>query len=170
MVADKLLAQYPLKRSGELSRLLHDLVSAETLAQLADQLGLGPCIKLSLGTALKLNAKADVFEAVTGAIDRDGGLAAAQAIIGPLFDPLIATVGGQTAHVRPEDKGALITYSLHRGLPGPVYDTVPIPGPAFRCTLSIAGLTVVYTRPAKKDAEKACARQMVDDRKAAGLW
>jgi ribonuclease-3 len=82
VVADYLCEVYPAVSEGELSRMKHRLVSAPTLAKTSQHLGLGEFVRFGRGEEKsggrhKDALLADVFEAVTGAVFLDGGLAAA---------------------------------------------------------------------------------------------
>jgi ribonuclease-3 len=82
VVANYLCGSYPGGTEGELSRMKHRLVSAPTLAKASQELNLGEFLRFGRGEeksgGRQKNALlADVFEAITGAIFLDGGLAAA---------------------------------------------------------------------------------------------
>ncbi len=82
VVANYLCSSYPGGTEGELSRMKHRLVSAPTLAKASQELHLGEFLRFGRGEeksgGRQKNALlADVFEAITGAIFRDGGLEAA---------------------------------------------------------------------------------------------
>ncbi|PWT94719.1 MAG: ribonuclease III [Blastocatellia bacterium] len=86
VVANYLCESYPAGSEGELSRMKHRLVSAPTLAKASRALDLGQFLRFGRGEeksgGRQKNALlADVFEAVTGAIFRDGGLVAATAFV-----------------------------------------------------------------------------------------
>ena len=86
IVADYLFRACPHASEGELSRMKHRLVSAPTLAKASTELRLGDFLRFGRGEEKsggrsKNALLADVFEAVTGAIFIDGGLAAAQEFV-----------------------------------------------------------------------------------------
>lgn len=162
------MEEYAGLRSGDLSQRLHKLVGKEQLAALGRQLDLGACIRrggAQRNSPVNVNVMADVFEAITGALFRDGGLAVVYATIGPLFDgPVAAAVGG-------EDKGALITYAQRMSLPQPMYydgSYVIGPIPGFQYHLTFAGQTYTAVATNKRDGEKACASQAVSALRAQG--
>jgi ribonuclease III len=80
VVAHALYAAHPDWREGDLTRGLHALVEARSLARLARTLALGEAIALgrSSGGRAKASILADALEAVVGAIYIDGGLAAVE--------------------------------------------------------------------------------------------
>ena len=82
IVADYLCNAYPEVSEGELSRMKHRLVSAPTLAAASARMQLGDFLKFGRGEEKSGGRRkdallADVLEALTGAIFRDGGLPAA---------------------------------------------------------------------------------------------
>ena len=77
VIADMLLSQYPLEEEGELARRLTELVRAETLAEVAEELNLGKYIifgEKNDKMRSSVNILSDVVEASIGAMFRDGGL------------------------------------------------------------------------------------------------
>lgn len=94
LVAEHLYANFPQADEGDLSRLRARIVSAEPLAQLAQQLGLGEVLQLGggelkTGGFRRQSILADALEAVIGAVFLDQGLDAARARVLPLVAPLI---------------------------------------------------------------------------------
>ncbi len=81
VVAHALFEAHPQWREGDLTRALHALVDARSLAQLGRDLELGPALALgrterSSGGEEKPSILADAVEAVVGALFIDGGLPA----------------------------------------------------------------------------------------------
>ena len=79
-IAEALYAKFPRAKEGQLSRLRAKLVCGETLAELAQELGFGPFLRLGSGElksggARRASILADSVEAVLGAIYLDGGMA-----------------------------------------------------------------------------------------------
>jgi ribonuclease-3 len=86
VVTDRLFALYPEHAEGDLSRMRSTLVSAETLADVAEELGLGASLLLgkgenATGGRSKRSILADAFEAVIGAVHLDGGPNASRAFV-----------------------------------------------------------------------------------------
>ena len=88
-MANLLLRRFPHEREGELARRHNALVSAATLAEVAEAIGLGPLCRLgaseSQSGVVQPAILADVFEAVLGAIFLDAGFAAAAAVVERLW-------------------------------------------------------------------------------------
>jgi ribonuclease-3 len=88
--AEWLYERYPELPEGELSKLKAQLVSRTSLANWAEQLELGPELKIGVGEErsggrAKANLLADSLEALFGAIYLDEGLEAARGAILPML-------------------------------------------------------------------------------------
>ena len=86
VAADWLYADHPELPEGELSKLKAQLVSRNTLAKHAEEIDLGPALKIGVGEdrsggRTKSSLLADSMEAIFGAIYLDGGLEAARSAI-----------------------------------------------------------------------------------------
>ena len=86
VTAEWLYANHPELPEGELSKLKAQLVSRNTLAKHAEEIELGPALKIGVGEdrsggRTKASLLADSMEAVFGAIYLDGGLDAARSAI-----------------------------------------------------------------------------------------
>jgi ribonuclease III len=127
-VAHLLLDKNPDAREGELSKMRAALVNTVSLAQVSRSLNLGPLVRLSRGELANGGADrpsilADVFEALMGAIYREGGYEAAHQTVRVLFSDLIA-------NVEPRDPKTELQEVLHAlGEPAPVYLLECVEGP-----------------------------------------
>lgn len=86
VVAELLYQTFPDAPEGELSVRLNALVNAETLADIADDLDLGPLIRIgsdlrAAAERKQVNLRADVVEALIAVMHLEGGLPAARAFI-----------------------------------------------------------------------------------------
>src|SRR5215470_2814912 len=84
--------QYPALPEGELAKLRATVVSADTLADLATRVALGPALRLGKGEAAsggreKASILSDAMEAVFAAVYLDGGLDAATRVILDALEP-----------------------------------------------------------------------------------
>jgi len=100
VVSDLLCTRYPALSEGEMSKLKSFLVSADTLARLAEGLGLGQFILLGRGEEKtagrgKNSILANAMEALIAALYVEGGLEQAGKFILDLVLPLIADAGEQ---------------------------------------------------------------------------
>jgi ribonuclease-3 len=167
IVADMLWRRFTDEPEGLLTRRLTHLVRRETLARVAEQLGLGDFLILSpaeraAGSAANPAILADACEAVIAAIYLDGGLEAAAGFVRRQWEPLIAEMSGP-----PRDpKTALQEWAQARGLGLPQYEVVAARGPdharRFTVTASIAGgAAATATASAKRAAEAEAAAALL---------
>jgi ribonuclease III len=89
-ISDLLIRLYPKRSEGDLSRMRAALVNAHVLAQKAVQLKLGALLRLGKGEErsggrTKPSILAGAFEALIGAVFRDGGYSAALALVERYF-------------------------------------------------------------------------------------
>ncbi len=174
VVADRLLAAYTDEAEGALARRFAALVSAETLAEVAREIGLGR--HLILGASEETNGGranpanlADACEALIGALYLDGGLGAAAAFVDRYWTARIAA-----PEAPPVDaKTALQEWAQARGLGVPAYRTVSVGGPdhrpTFRVAVKVAGHGSAEARgPGKRRAERAAAALLLDRLHARG--
>ena len=166
-VADLLLQRFPRESEGDLARRYAALVSRESLAALAEQIALGPQLRLTRGEAetggrSKPTVLADALEALVGAIYRDGGLEPAREVVARLFESKLDESG------RPprDPKTELQEWAQGRGLPLPSYRTVSTQGPAhqpnFNVEVSVEGEKPATASGASKQAaERAAAAALL---------
>ncbi len=174
VVASLLFEAFPEATEGELTRRRADLVCAESLAELARTLGIGPLLRLGRGEARsggreKPRLLASALEACVGAIWEDA-------------DPEVAFVAGR----------ALFAPLLHRTLPGtrdfksrvqelvqsrtgltPRYRLIESIGPdhdrTFRVELLVGEEPIATgTGRSKSDAEQEAAREALESMTIAG--
>ncbi len=161
-MADFLLRRYPHEREGELARRHNAMVSAPTLAEVAESLGLG--VYLSLGASekstegVKPAILADAFEAVLGAIFLDAGFAIAAGVVERIFG---SRLNAQVTAPR-DPKTALQEWAQARRLPLPAYNEVGREGPAhapiFVVEVMVKGQSPERGRAgSKREAERLAA-------------
>jgi len=167
IVADLLMADFPDEPEGALALRHAELVRRETLAEVASEIGLEDHLRLARGEeaagerhnpALLANA----CEAVIGALYLDGGLAAAQRFVEPLWRPHLE------ADARPpqDAKTALQEWAQGRGLDLPDYREVGREGPAHEPHFTVE-VAVEGQEPArgegrsKRLAEQAAAARLL---------
>src|ERR1700730_13354014 len=96
-VARLLYDAHPDADEGALSRLRATLVSGDTLAQVAQQLGLGEHLRLGQGELKsggfrRASILADTLEAILGAIFLDSGFDSAAAAVNRIIGPRMSTL------------------------------------------------------------------------------
>jgi len=174
VVADLLWRRFEGESEGLLTRRHTQLVRRETLARVAEAIGLGQHLVLSraeaaAGSAANPAILADACEAVIAAIYLDGGFDAAAAFVRRLWEPMIAAMEGP-----PRDpKTALQEWVQARGLGLPQYRLVATSGPdhapLFTIAASIAGgEAATATASAKRTAEAKAAALLLERLAAEG--
>ena len=171
LVTEKLFAAFPLEGEGTLSKARSLLVSEEHFAALARRVGLGPLLRLSPGEeragGRERDARlADAFEAVFAALLLDGGIAAARAAAGRLFDADVAALDFGELHRR-DPKTALQERAQAEGKPLPVYRLVEESGPPHdpRFVYEVAfaeNRLATGAGSTKKEAQQAAAGAALD--------
>lgn len=124
LMSERLYREFPAASEGDLSRLRARLVSEEPLAEVASQIQLGELLylgsgELKTGGFRRQSILADAFEALCGALFLDGGLDAARATVGPLFEARIAALPDPST--LKDAKTRLQEHLQANGRPLPVY-------------------------------------------------
>ena len=170
VVSDLLCTRYPTLSEGEMSKLKSFLVSADTLAQLADELGLGQFILLGRGEEKtagreKNSILANAMEALIAGLYIDGGLEQAGEFILDLVLPLISDATEQPQPLR-DFKSTLQEIVQADGMPLPSYDVVGEDGPdhdkVFQVKVLVGGQSAHGHGRTKKRAEQRAARQILE--------
>jgi ribonuclease-3 len=163
IIAEWLAERFPREREGDLGKRLATLVARDTLAKVADGIGLGPLVRVPAsegraGLREKANVVADAMEAVLGAIYLDAGdLAPARAFVRRTWAPLLE------ADPKPpmSAKSRLQEWTLGRGLGLPEYRLASTSGPAhqpvFVVTVTAQGREADGRGESKRAAEQSAA-------------
>jgi ribonuclease-3 len=131
VVSNELYDRYPSLPEGDLTRLRASLVRKQTLAELARGLELGRFLELGSGELKsggfeRDSILADTFEAVIGAVYKDGGLEAAAAVVRRLYGQHFERLDPRS--VPKDPKTRLQEYLQKQSLPTPTYSIVDISG------------------------------------------
>ncbi len=166
VIADLLLANFPDEDEGALARRLAALVSAETLADVASEIGLGKHIRVrgddsSMATAPGLLA--DVCEAVIAALYQDGGLSAARAFITRYWTQRLK----DTPQPPTDPKTLLQEWTQARGYELPDYIEIkragPDHAPSFTISVQVGDMAPVEGQgTTKRAAEKLAAAKLLE--------
>lgn len=179
VIADRLFRDFPQHDEGRKSKLKSWLVSAPTLAELGERLGLGEFLLLGRGEERsggrrKQALVADGYEALIAAIHLDGGIDAARAFIEREFEDLLARARahGLDAEVNADYKSALQEWAQGRGRGLPEYRVAGQTGPdhhkRFQVEVWLNGAPVGRAEGAsKKQAAQLAARQALETLAAA---
>lgn len=165
VVADALERAFPAADEGELGMRFAALVSAPSLAARAVAIGLPRALRVSSsegpGEVAKTSILADAFEALAGAIYRDGGFDAAASFIDRCFGALI------TSTIEPprDPKTALQEWTQGRGQGLPVYRLISTAGPphapVFVVDVEACGHSAQGTGGSKRSAETGAAAALL---------
>jgi len=163
-MADLLLRRFPHEREGQLARRHAALVSARTLGEIAEAIGLRDH-RIAWRGAPKATPAilADMLEALLAAIFVDAGFAAAAAVIERLWGERL---GSQHPAPRPP-KTQLQEWAQGRGLALPAYKQIGREGsehePVFLVEVKVGTLAPARGRGStKRDAESAAATLMLE--------
>ena len=168
VVADLLWRRFESEPEGLLTRRHTHLVRRETLARVAERVGLGRHLvfsqaEFSAGAAANPGILADACEAVIAAIYLDGGLPAAESFVLRWWEALVAEM-----EEPPRDpKTALQEWAQARGKGLPHYELVATSGPdhapRFTVAASVAGSgSATASASSKRMAEAGAAAALLE--------
>ncbi|CAA7623634.1 RNase III [Candidatus Terasakiella magnetica] len=168
VVADMLFQYFPQEAEGALARRHAALVRRETLADVAESLGLGNRLVMARGEEeaggrSNPGTLADACEALIGALYADGGFEIAARFVRDRWQPRMEEVLAP-----PKDaKTALQEWAQGLGKKLPVYTTLGTEGPAhepaFLIGVEVEGVAPATGRgPSKRVAEQAAATAMLE--------
>jgi ribonuclease-3 len=167
VIANLLFRKFRREEVGALARRHAALVSREALVQVADELGLAACIRISRGEEdaggrTNPGLLGDACEALIAAIYLDGGFDAAQDVVERLWCPLVE----RDASPPKDAKTMLQEWAQGRGLPLPSYIEAdrsgPPHAPIFLVQVIVEGFPAVTAAgSSKRLAERAAAEMML---------
>lgn len=168
LAAELLVTRQPSADQGELALRYNALVNAETLASIADELGLAEFIRtgseISVASAKKLtNLRADIVEALIAAIYLDGGLEPARRFVERYWGKR----ADADVNARRDPKTALQEWA-HRAVGAtPTYEIVgrdgPDHAPLFRVRVNVGVLAPMEGEGrSRRTAEQAAAAALLD--------
>ncbi len=170
-VARLLYDAHPEADEGALSRLRASLVSGETLAQVAGELGVGEHVRLGSGELKtggfrRASILADALEAILGAIFLDGGFDAAAAVVARIIGPRLLDLPAADTLKDPKTRLqealqahglALPTYTLTAAAGDPHAQTFTV-----SCEVPVFGLAAVGEAGSRRRAEQLSAAKLLD--------
>ena len=170
-VARMLYDAHPSADEGALSRLRATLVSGETLAQVAGDLGLGEHLRLGPGELKsggfrRASILADALEAILGAIFLDSGFDAAAAAVARIIGPRMALL--PSADALKDPKTRLQELLQARGLALPIYTLTTVSGDphaqsfSVNCEIPAFGLNAAAEGPSRRRAEQSAAARLLE--------
>jgi ribonuclease-3 len=169
-VARLLYEAHPAADEGALSRQRASLVSGETLAQIAAELGLGDCLRLGggelkTGGFRRASILADALEAIVGAIFLDSGF---DAVFNVVRHILAARLTGLPPASELKDPKTRLQEVLQaRGLAIPLYALTSAVGEAHEqsftvsCEVAALGIAGAGEGPSRRRAEQLAAERVL---------
>jgi len=173
-ISDLLIRRFPEKSEGDLSKMRASLVNSTTLAVKAEQLNLGPLLRMGKGEERsggreKRSILAGTFEAVLGGVYWDGGYEAARRIVERYFSSDIQErkLGLEDYKTRLQEISQMLFH-----VP-PTYALVGEAGPdhakRFVTEILIGGKVMGRGEgKSKKQAEQEAARKALEDLQRSG--
>ncbi len=168
VIAQTLYERFAGVREGDLSRLRANLVRQETLAEIAQRLGLGEQLRLGEGELKsggfrRPSILADALEAVFGAVFVDGGFEQARHTILRLYESSLSNLD---PHRSGKDaKTTLQEFLQGRRLALPQYQLRATRGEAHaqefevECLIPELGISTTGCGPSRRAAEQEAARR-----------
>ena len=169
-ISSFLFNRFPEAREGDLSRIRSQIVRAESLAEIARNLDLGPELLLGPGEMKSGGHRrdsilGDTVEALLGAVFLDQGLAAVEGCIQNWFSASLNTL---TLDTQVKDaKTALQEWLQARGKPLPEYLVVKTEGEdhsrlfTMSCTIDAVEEIAEATASSRRKAEQLVAEKLV---------
>jgi ribonuclease III len=170
-VARLLFDAHPLADEGALSRLRASLVSGDTLAQIAGDLGLGEYLRLGQGELRsggfrRASILADALEAILGAVFLDSGFDAAAAAVARIMGPRMSEMPAADALKDPKTRLQEVLQA--RGLALPTYTLTAVGGDphaqsfTVTCDVLVFGVAAVGEGASRRRAEQLAAATVID--------
>lgn len=162
VISEYLLERFPDYDEGRLTAIRSVLVSANTLAEIGNELNLGKYIRVGRRVSIRPSIVARSVEAILGAVYLDAGLPYVQNLIVRLLGGRATAVDRDA--VKDNYKAQLQELTQGRGQGIPLYTVVETEGPAhdptFKVTVTVADEVMgCGSGSSKKAAEQAAARE-----------
>jgi ribonuclease-3 len=166
VVAEELYARFPGLPEGKLTRLRASLVREDTLAGVAERLGLAEHLRVGTRQQVTRSLLADAVEALVGAVFVDAGYDAARKAVLAAMEPLIERLDPE----RPakDAKTELQERLQAKRLALPQYRVVSVEGEAHRqafeveCSIVEPKLTALGRGTSRQRAEQEAARALLE--------
>lgn len=169
-IANLLYDAYSRLDEGLLSRVRSNLVKQQTLFEIAVALNLPSLLKLSeseiaSGGLRRPSILADAFEALLGAVFKDGGYQAAEKVVRRIYVPILTNIDPKALGKDPKTR--LQEHLQGSRIPLPTYRIVETKGAKHEqvfeveCAVEQLGTTVIGTGPNRRAAEQDAAKKML---------
>lgn len=163
LVGQMLFERYPEWDEGTLTYARSQLVNGETLAALAQKIGLSQRLRLRSAKEKHNSMLAGALEAYFAAVYVDGGFAAATAVAQKLFAEAVQQMDGVRMDTLKDAKTRLQEHQQKRGAVLPIYEVLARGGVAHQpyfvvqCLLA-DGQSALAVADNRRDAEKMACR------------
>lgn len=169
-IAEALYFKFPMAPEGDLSRLRAALVRGDTLAEIANELGLGAFLNLGEGELKsggfrRPSILADAVEAIIGAIFLDASMETAKSVLLKWFDERLQRITLVSSEKDP--KTLLQEWLQARKQPLPQYEVLQVEGEShsqlftIKCEVKAQAEPTMATATSRKMAEKEAASLML---------
>ncbi len=170
VISESVYRARPLASEGDLSKLRSSLVRDDTLAEIANELGLGSYLILGSGERKsgghrRNSILADAVEAIFGAIFLDAGFDACRRVIEKVFEERLLSLP-DVRELR-DAKTRLQEWLQRRKFNLPRYDLVEVSGKDHKqrftvsCTVDEKSLETTGEASSRRKAEQKAARRML---------
>lgn len=171
IISEDLYRRFPDIREGELSRIRAALVNGKALAVLARELSVGEHLQLgagerSSGGHRRESILADAFEAILGAIYRDGGFEACRQVVLAQYQSRLDALDPKASHK--DAKTRLQEFLQARKQPLPDYQVQDAQGQqhaqtfVVACRVAMLDKAVLAEGRSRRKAEQAAAQHALD--------
>ena len=168
-----LYERLPEAREGQMSRLRSRLVSTDALAELAQELGVGPALRLGIGEEAtggrtRPRVLAGATEAILGAVYLDAGADAGLAVVRRWLTPRLASLESQEESAWKDPRSRLQEITQRDHGKTPVYGVAERVGPPHRPTFVVevrVGDEVLGRGQgrSKREASRRAAEEALED-------
>ena len=166
VIAEWLFQRFPAAKEGQMSRLRAQMVKGESLAEIAREFDLGPCLNLGEGELKSGGFRrdsilADVIEALIGAIYLDSGFERARERVTAWYATRLESL--KLEGNRKDPKTELQEYLQSKKAPLPQYEVAQVSGEAhsqqfhITCTVSLLSQPTSASASSRRGAEKKAA-------------
>ncbi|MBW8189578.1 ribonuclease III [Neiella marina] len=169
VIAEALYHAFPEQDEGDLSRMRATLVRGQTLAELAQDFGLGDYLKLGPGELKsggfrRESILADSVEAIIGAVFLDAGIDVAKAMVLSWYQPRLANIS--PGNNQKDPKTRLQEHLQAHKLALPTYLVTNTTGQAHKQTFTVSctiedAEPVIAQGSSRRKAEQAAAEQVL---------
>ncbi len=158
--------RFPGLPEGKLTQMRAGLIRRETLARLAEGLGLPPLLRTAADVPLTESVSADALEALLGAVFLDGGYDAARQAVAAIFEPLLSQLDPDSVLKDAKTRLQEAMQAQHKRLPEyrVVGEKLSARNNLFQveCVLPDLGLSATGSGSSRQRAEQQAAAALLE--------